>query len=257
MKRLLFVLMTTTLLLVACGTSDAQKGENLLEEIEVENKLVVGIEGAYPPFNFFDSDDNLIGFDVDIANEIGDRMGVEVEFKPTPWDTIIGGLEAKKFDVIISSVAPTEERKAKVDFTDSYYTTGVQIFTEEGSDIKRKEDLEGKEVGVATGTTFAEEAESLGGEAVYYDSDLLTFQDLTNGRVDAVITDKAVGSRIILEHDYSFEPIDELLYEEKPGITLAKDEPELKDKLNQIINDMKEDGTYEEISNEWFGENIE
>lgn len=254
MKKLL-VIVLAGLILAACGAGG--KGESQLAKIEENNKLVVGIEGAYPPFNYFDSSNKLIGFDVDIADEIAKRMGVEIEYKPTPWDTIIGGLQAKKFDVIISSVAPTEERKAKVDFTESYYTTGVQIFTEEGSEIKDHADIKGKKVGVATGTTFAEEAERLGGKAVYYDNDLLTFQDLTNGRVDAVITDRAVGSRIIKEHGYPFVAIGELLYEEKPGITLAKDEPELKDKLNEILKEMKEDGTYEKISQEWFGENIE
>ena len=253
--RKLLVIILASLVLTACSTGG--KEESQLAKIEADNKLVVGIEGAYPPFNYFDSNNQLIGFDVDIADEIAKRMDLEVEYKPTPWDTIIGGLQAKKFDVIISSVAPTEERKAKVDFTDSYYTTGVQIFTEDKSEIKTHADIEGKKIGVATGTTFAEEAERLGGEAVFYDNDLLTFQDLTNGRVDAVITDRAVGSRIIKEHGYPFVAIGDLLYEEKPGITLAKDEPELKEKLNEILKEMKADGTYEKISQEWFGENIE
>lgn len=258
MKKLITVI-TVILLLAACGTkgSNNEEGTNQLERIQEANKLVVGVEGAFPPFNYFDSDDELVGFDVDISKEIGERLGVEIEFAPTPWDTIIGGLTSKKYDVIISSVAPTEERKAKVDFTEPYYTTGVQIFTNPESDIKGPEDLKGKSVGVVTGTTFAEEAEKLGASTVFYDSDLLTFQDLSNERIDAIVTDRTVGLDIVKKQDYPFVTVGELLYEETPGITLNKNESELKEKLNEAIKEMKEDGTYEKISLEWFDENIE
>lgn len=268
MKKLLFVLLiivSSVFILGGCGSKEDKSGSNkeatdkagALAAIQEKGMITIGIEGAFPPFNYFDENNELIGFDVDIATEIADRMGVKPEFIPTPWDTIIGGLQAKKYDVIISSVAPTEERKAKVDFTDSYYTTGVQLFTTEDSEIKEIEDVKGKVIGVATGTTFAEEAESLGAEAKFYDSDLLTFQDLSNGRIDAVITDKAVGNRIILEHNYPFKTVGALLYTEQPGITLNKNQEDLKEELNKVLSEMKVDGTYEEISHEWFGENIE
>lgn len=256
--RKVITLLMLIVVLAACGTNNKNEDEaNRLEGIQEAGSMVVGIEGAFPPFNFFDKEDNLVGFDVDISKEIGERLGVGIEFKPTPWDTIIGGLTTKKYDVIISSVAPTEERKSKVDFTESYYTTGVQIFAHPDSDIKGPEDLEGKTVGVVTGTTFSEEAEALGASATFYDSDLLTFQDMSNDRLDAVITDRSVGLDIVNKQEYPFVTVGDLLYEERPGITLNKNEPELKEALNKAIKEMKEDGTYEKISMEWFGENIE
>lgn len=259
MKKVITLLMFIVVL-AACGTNnknESEDGTSQLDRIQEAGSMVVGIEGAFPPFNFFDKEDNLVGFDVDISKEIGERLGVDIEFKPTPWDTIIGGLTTKKYDVIISSVAPTEERKSKVDFTDPYYTTGVQIFADPNSDIKGPNDLEGKTVGVVTGTTFSKEAEALGASATFYDSDLLTFQDMSNDRLDAVITDRSVGLDIVNKQDYPFVTVGDLLYEETPGITLNKNEPELKEALNKAIKEMKEDGTYEEISMEWFGENIE
>lgn len=265
MKKLLsafLVVALSILVLAACGGSEEKETSgkdetNVLEKIKESGQMTIGIEGAFPPFNYFDENDELVGFDVDIAKEISKRLGVEPEFVPTPWDTIIGGLQSNKYDVIISSVAPTEERKAKVDFTDSYYTTGVQLFTTEDSDITEVPQIKGRVVGVATGTTFAEEAEALGAEVKFYENDFLIFQDLANGRIDAVITDKAVGNRLILEQNYPFKAVGDLLYEEQPGITLNKNQEEFKEELNRILAEMKEDGTYEEISIKWFGENIE
>lgn len=272
MKKFLFlfvIMLSVGMLLTACGSSktgsgdtdDTKKGtetKSALEEIKETGVINVGIEGAYPPFNYFNDKNELIGFDVDITNEITKRMGIEPNFIATPWDTIIGGLVTNKYDIILSSMAITDERKKKVDFSDVYYRTGVQVFVAKDDDSIKdpKTDLKGKKVGVATGTTFAEEARELGAEAVEYKTDQLTFQDLANGRIDAVITNQAVGSWLVKTHDHPIKRAGDLLYVEIAGITINKGQEDLVEEINKHLTDMMEDGTYEEISMKWFGMNI-
>jgi ABC-type amino acid transport substrate-binding protein len=268
-KNPILLVMTLCLIfmLAACGSSeksssnggkDANEDSGILAAIKKNGVIEIGIEGAYPPFNYFDKSNKLIGFDVDIANEITKRMGVKPNYVATPWDTIIGGLQSKKYAIIISSMAITEERKQKVDFTDPYYHTGAQLFVNEDySEIKDpKKDINGKKIGVAIGTTFEKKATELGATIVNYKSDLLTFQDLANKRVVGVITDKAVGSRMIKEKGFKFKAVGDMLYRDAAGITLNKNEEALKAEINKHLKDMMEDGTYEAISKKWFGEDI-
>jgi ABC-type amino acid transport substrate-binding protein len=254
-------------LLVACGSSESTKGavgegkkesSEVLAKIKNEGVINIGIEGAYPPFNYFDDNNKLIGFDVEIANEITKRMGVKPNYVPTPWDTIIGGLVTKKYDIILSSMAITEERKQKVDFADPYYHTGAQLFiNEDHTKITDPEkELKGKKIGVSIGTTFEKKAIELGAEIVTYKNDLLSFQDLANKRLDGVITDKAVGSRMIKEKSYPFKAVGDMLLQDAAGIALNKNEEELRNEINKHLEDMMADGTYAEISEKWFGEDI-
>jgi ABC-type amino acid transport substrate-binding protein len=259
--------MVMVLMLAACGSKEtagdgggkegAEK-EGALARIQAEKVINIGVEGVYPPFNYHDDKDELVGFDVDIAKELASRMGVEVNFVETPWDTIIGGLLSKKYDIIVSSMAITPERQQKVDFTDSYYRTGAQVFVNEGYDAIQDpvKDIKGKKIAVAIGTTFEAKATELGAQISNYKSDLLTFQDLAANRVEGVVTDKAVGARIIKENGYPFEPVGEVLFEEAAGISLNKGEDELREEINKHLKAMKDDGTYKEISMKWFGEDI-
>ncbi|WP_205439595.1 transporter substrate-binding domain-containing protein [Peribacillus alkalitolerans] len=269
MKKTIIFALTLCLvfMLAACGKSekstsngkqDEKKDTGVLAEIQKAGVIDIGIEGAYPPFNYFDESNKLIGFDVDIADEITKRMGVKPNYVPTPWDTIIGGLLTKKYDIILSSMSITEERKQKVDFTDPYYHTGAQLFVNEDyTEIKDPAtDIKGKKIGVGIGTTFEKKATELGASVVAYKSDLLTFQDLANKRVVGVITDKAVGARMIQEKGYPFKTVGDMLIQDAAGITLNKNEEALKAEINKHLKGMMEDGTYEEISKKWFGEDI-
>ncbi|MCL1702461.1 transporter substrate-binding domain-containing protein [Lysinibacillus sp. Bpr_S20] len=258
MKKYLCIFMLILVaVLSACGSNENANVKDALEKIKKDGVIKVGIEGAYPPFNFYNTKNELEGFDVDITNEIGKRMGVNVEFVATPWDSIIGGLLSKKYEIIISSMAITEDRKKKVDFTEPYYYTGAQLFTKSNSNIKNVEtDVKGKKIGVVTGTTFTDEVIRLGGEPVLYKSDLLSFQDLVNGRVDGAITDKAVGGNIILENGYDVIQVGNVLYDETAGITVNKNQEGLVNEINKHIKDMVKDGTYDEISKKWFGRSI-
>lgn len=262
-KQLQWLLCTilSALLLAACGAKDpaettSSSGKGVLDKIKAEKVMNVGIEGAFPPFNYFNDKNQLEGFDVDITNEIAKRMGVEAKFVATPWDSILAGLLSKKYDIIISSMTITEERKQKVDFTEPYYHTGAQLFVPVDSSLTDPNQLKGVKIGVSIGTTFEQKATELGAEIVTYKNDLLTFEDMSNGRVQGVITDKVVGASIIKEKNYPFQSVGDMLYSEAVGIALNKGENALREEINKHLKDMMSDGTYEKISKKWFNQDI-
>lgn len=258
MKRIFQVSIVLLLLFVvsACGDKTASGSDdgNSLTKVEESGVLRVGFEGTYPPFNYLADDDEYTGFDVDIANELADRLGVEAEFIATKWDSLIGGIKADKFDVIISQMTVTEERKKSVDFTDPYVVTGSVLITrEDTNDISVLEDIKGKKVGVGGGTTFEEVANSVeGADVVLYKAVTDYITDLTNKRLDVIINDQLLMSYNIKEEGLPVKIVSDILNKDEIGMAVKKDSDELVEKLNQELTNMKEDGTYEEIYKRWF-----
>ena len=161
-------------------------------------KVVIGTEGAYPPFNNLESDGSLVGFDIDIAKALCEEMKVECEFVTQDWDGIIPALLAGKFDAIIASMSITEERKEKVDFTNKYYNTPPAIAVPKDSPITEASDagLAGKVIGAQSSTTHSNYAEEklASAELKLYPTPDEYKLDIDSGRVDAVIDDVIVLS---------------------------------------------------------------
>jgi ABC-type amino acid transport substrate-binding protein len=261
MKKLSLVLCMILLVLImaACGGDKEVEGSvvgETLKNIKSEGEIRIAMEGAYPPYNFINKSNQLEGFDVDFAQEVAKRLGVKAVLLPNPWDSMIPALTSKKFDIIVSDMAITEERKKKVDFSDPYFTTGNQLFVPKDSSIKVKEDIKGKKIGVTISTTAADMVTELGADVKLYKNDFLAFEDLTNGRLEGVATDQGVGAQIILDKKSTLVTIEGLLNTEEAGITIRKEDDDLRKEINQIISDMQKDGTYEEISKKWFGKDI-
>ncbi len=223
-----------------------------------DEEISFAMSGAYPPFNYVEVTGEVVGFDVDIAKEIARRMDLSPVIVTTAWDTIIGGLQAKRYDAILGSMAITEERSKQVNFSDPYYLSGAQLLVQEGSGIESPEDLEDARIAVVVGTTFEEEARQMPGvtDVVLYEAEEQTLQDLQLGRVDGVITDRLIGLYMTEEMELDFELAGDLLYEETIAVAIHKDHPELLQAINTALAEMKEDGTYLEISEKWFGRDI-
>lgn len=221
-------------------------------ENEDDNVLRFAMSGGYSPFNFYDDDNELVGFDVDIGREVTERMGYEYEPVTTAWDGIIAGLQSGHYDGIWGSMAITEEREERVDFSDPYYYSGAQLVVRADSDYESIEDLpEDARIGIVVGTTFEEIAEEYG-ETVGYEDDGYTLNELENGRVEAVITDRLVAIKNIEEHGYDFELAGELLYTEEMAVAVQKGNDELLEEINEALAEVIEDGTYHEINDKWF-----
>ncbi|MDA3901422.1 MAG: ABC transporter substrate-binding protein [Spirochaetes bacterium] len=215
--------------------------------------------GGYPPFNYMNNDNEVIGFDVDVAQEIANRLGKELKYVTTAWDGIIEGLRAGRYEAILGSMAITEERKKIVDFSTPYYYSGAQIIVKKDSGISSPDQLNSSHtIGLVTGTTFEQDAEKLGAEIKLYEDDNQTLIELLNGRLDAVITDRVVGLNAItkIEGGSKLTLAGSLLRTEECAIAFQKDST-LRDEVNKVLQEMRDDGTLKAISDKWFdGENI-
>ena len=226
--------------------------------------LRIATEGAYPPFNYVDSNNKLHGFDVDIAYALCEKMKVECIVTAQDWEGIIPGLLAKKYDAIIASMVPSAERLQKVDFTNRYYTTTLAIAVPKDSDVKdvSLESLAGKNLGAQAGTMQAMYAEDnygpAGANVKLYPTAEEANSDLINNRLDAIIHDKFPllswlekdgkdCCKFVGEIEGTREPI---------SIAIRKNSDDLKNRLNKAIDEIRADGTYEKINKKYFDNDI-
>ena len=227
-----------------------------------QEKLRIGTEGAYPPFNFFDTDRNLVGFDIDIAKALCVKMNVECEFITQDWDGIIPALQASKFDAIIASMSITPERAKVVDFTNKYYDTPPAIVVPKDSELKdaSPEALKDIVMGAQSSTTHANYAEKHFPETELrrYGTPEEYKLDLASGRIDAAIDDIVVLSDWLSSADGAccriLAPLtsDPEINGAGAGIAVRKGDTELRDKLNAAIDGIRKDGTYKTIEEKYF-----
>lgn len=246
---LLVVIMTLSIVLTACSGKKAVGLERVLKA----DKLTVVGSGGYPPFNYFDDSGEVVGFDVDVGAEIAKRLGVELDYVTSDWDGLIEGLRNKRYDGILGSMAITDERLEVVSFSDPYYYSGAQLIVRGDSGITDPAEMEGKTIAVATGTNFVGDAEALGAGTSLYQDDNATMLELVSGRVDGVITDRLVALKAMNEISGGDELTlcGDILRLESMGIAINKDDETLREKINEILADMREDGTLKAISEKW------
>ena len=222
------------------------------------DKLRIGTEGAYPPFNQIDASGNVVGFDVEIAKALCAQMKADCEVVTSDWDGIIPALNAKKFDMIVASMSITDERKQAVDFTDPYYTNKLQFIAPKGAEFKTDEaSLKGKVIGAQRATIAGTWLEDNLGDVVQvklYDTQENAYLDLAAGRVDGVLADKLVNWEWLKsEPGKDFEFKGEPVYDnDRIGIALRKGDAELREKLNSALQAIVADGTYKKINDKYF-----
>lgn len=250
----LLISIISVVLLVGCGNKDEDTYEAIIEK----GTMTFAMSGAYPPFNYIDVDGTLVGFDIDIANAIAEQLGVKAEPITADFDGIVAGLNGNRYDMVIGSLAITEARLIEVNFTNPYYYDGAQFFAKTGSGLTSIEELEEGSIGVVTGTTFYEALTEMDNitDILQFSSDVDNFMAIEQGRADGLVTGKFVGLQAPEKYDVDIEPVGELLYAEEIGIAIRKDDTQLLEKVNSALQTIIENGTYEEISNKWFGVNI-
>jgi polar amino acid transport system substrate-binding protein len=228
-----------------------------LDTIKEAGVLRIAMSGAYPPFNFVNDQNEVVGFDPSIGTEIAKRMGLETEIVTTAWDGIIGGLLANKYDAVVGSMSITEERDEVVDFVGPYYTTKRAIFTKPDSGITSIDQLADVEVGVTLGETHEEWARERGYNVRTYKGLPELLLELQNGRVDAIVNDSIAAILAMNENGYEYAMIDDFETEViGAGIAIREGNPELAAAMQEALDAMMEDGTYLEIANEWVGGDI-
>jgi L-cystine transport system substrate-binding protein len=242
----------------AAGGENAKEEKDLLAEIKDEGVLTVGTEGTYPPFTFHDENGELTGFDVEIAREVAERLGVEAEFMETQWDAMFAGLDSERFDMIANQVGIRPDRQEKYDFSEGYITSAaVLIVNESNTDIKAFEDLDGKKSAQSLTSNYGDIAKSHGAELVGVEGFNQAIELLAQNRADATINDKL--SFLDFKKQKPDAPVKIVATADdasQSGLMFRKGNETLVEEVNKALQGMIEDGTYLEISKKWFGEDV-
>jgi arginine/ornithine transport system substrate-binding protein len=225
--------------------------------------LKVAIDPTYEPFTFKTADGKPTGFDVDIANALCEQVKRKCVFVEQVWDSMIPGLQARKYDVIISSMSITDDRKKVVDFTDKYYNTPSGIVVKTGTPYTGPASLKGKKIGVLKGSTQEKyamgELKPAGVVVVPYEAQDQVYLDIRAGRLDGTVADKVEVNGGFLRKEegkgYGFvgpNLSDRKYYGDGVGVALRKGQGELKGQLNAAIKAIRANGTYDKIAKKYF-----
>ncbi|MBN2742224.1 MAG: transporter substrate-binding domain-containing protein [Rhodobacteraceae bacterium] len=245
--------------LAAAGVS--LPGIALADELETLKKngvMRIAMSGAYPPFNFINEENQVVGFDPAIGEEIAKRMGLKVEIITTAWDGIIGGLLANKYDAIVGSMSITPDREKVVDFVGPYYRMRRGIFVTKDSKIKTLDDLKTATLGVTLGETHEQWAREQGYKVRTYKGLPELMLELENGRVDAIVNDDIPVLLAITKNNAPIKQLDVKLggVADEAGIAIRKGNPELHKAMQDALDAMQADGTYLELAKKWVGGDI-
>ena len=234
--------------------------------IAVAADLNICVEGAYPPFSEMNSSGEIVGFDIDIANALCDKIGKSCKMVQSEWDGIIPALIERKCDAIIASMSITEERMQIIDFSTKYYNSPGRFIAKEGAGLTdTAEGLAGKVVGLQRGTTFNDfmDGEMPDVELKLYGTQDEVYLDLTAGRVDAIFADSIAMSDGFLKTDagkgYAFFGRDysEVKYfGDGAGIGVRQGEEDLRDAFSAAIQAIRDSGEYKAINDKYFAVDI-
>ena len=228
----------------------------------IPQKIRIGTDPTYAPFESKNAKGELVGFDIDLASEAGKRLGVEVKFKPIDWSAKEAELNGKRVDVLWNGLTITEQRKANILFTTPYLENRQIIVVTEKSAIKTKAELAGKVLGVQDGSSAIEAvqkdeatAKSIK-ELKKFGDNVTALMDLTAGRLDALVVDEVVGRYYTAKKPGEYRVLDENFGTEDYGIGTRKEDTELMAKIQKAMDEMKKDGSAAAISTKWFGKDI-
>lgn len=254
---------------VGCS-SDQTAVSNDANQTEVasaldKDTLIVGLDNTFAPMGFKDESGEIVGFDVDLAKALGEKLGKTIEFQGIDWSMKETELKSGNIDFIWNGYTITEERKAQVAFGTPYLKNRQIIVTLADSDINSKADLAGKTVAAQTGSSAVDAIEAepgvlasfKDGKPVTYESNNDVLMDLEAGRVDAVVADEVIVRYYISKKgEEKFKVLSEDFGDEEYGVGMRQSDTDLVEAFNKAYADLKEEGKLAEISTKWFGEDI-
>ncbi|TWG82655.1 amino acid ABC transporter substrate-binding protein (PAAT family) [Cupriavidus gilardii J11] len=259
--RWIRTLIATPLLATAmAAASVAAHAADLLDNVKQAGVLKIGLEGTYPPFGYRGANNQLEGFDVDVARAVAAKLGVKPEFVTTEWSGIIAGLQAGKFDIIVNQVSVTPQRKQVLDFSKPYVYSAAQLIQrkDDKREFKSLEDLKGKRLGVSLGSNYNELAKSVPGiDVKTYPGAPEYLRDLAAQRVDAALNDRLMVQYLIKTANLPLRPGAVVKGgEAEVAIPFRKDNPKFAQALDRALDDLRKDGTLTRLSVKWFGSDV-
>lgn len=246
MKKILLLVLVSVLssaMLFGCKKSETAAADT----------LIVGTNAEFPPFEYIEQG-QIVGFDVDLMNEISKLTGKKVEFKNMAFDSLLIAMQTGKINCIISGMTATDERRQHVNFSTPYFISKQAIIVPENSDIQKFEDLKGKKIGVVIGytgdmvvTDMYKDTSSI----TRYEATGQAIMALTAGKVDAAVLDMEPAKEYVANNE-GIKVLDTALAEEEYSIALPKDKTALLDEINKALQTLKENGTYDKIYVKYF-----
>lgn len=275
LAKLTALTLTAALALTACGsTADSaapaestadtaateETGGDLLSQIQANGTITVAMEGTWAPWTYHDESDNLVGYDVEVATKIAEKLGVEPKFVEGEWDGLLAGLDAGRYDIMVNGVDITPERAEKYDFSTPYAFNRTAVITKADDDsINTLEDLKGKKTANTISSTYAELAEQYGATVTGVDDLNQTFELLLSGRIDATLNAEVTYYDYMKEHPDANAKIAVLAADaNEVAIPMRKGDETatLRAAIDTAIEEMRADGTLKELSEKYFGTDI-
>lgn len=251
----LIALFTLVAMLVVGCSNETSQGE------EAE-KLIMGLDDTFAPMGFRDETGSLVGFDIDLANEVAKRMDLTIEFQPIDWSMKENELNAGNIDFIWNGYSITPARQEEVAFSKPYLENSMIIVTLADSDIKTKADLDGRNVAVQAESSALDainaepEVAASFGDLAEFSTNNEAFMDLEAGRSEALVVDEVLARYYMKQNgEEKYSVLEEDFGDEEYGIGVRKEDTELLEKLDEALDEMKADGKYKEIYSKWFSEN--
>ena len=273
MKKLVWAIfaMVTALVLAVftgCGaTENSTSGENTvtkdtsLQTVLDKGTFVLGLDDSFPPMGFRDENNEIVGFDIDVAKEVTDRMGVELKLQPIEWSTKEMELNTGAIDCIWNGLSVDEERKQTMELSQPYMSNRMVLVVLQNTDYTDMASLAGKRIGVQMGSTAEKILEASDfaktvAETKGFKDNVTAFMELETRGIDAIFMDEVVANYAITSQNKDFKVLKDGLTEEEYAIGFKKGNTALKNEVEKCIQEMKADGTMAKISEKWFGKDV-
>lgn len=251
--------------LASCGGSKSEpQGKDAASQTAVEGTLTVGLDDTFAPMGFRDKDNNLVGFDIDLAKKVGEKIGMKVEFKPIAWDTKDMELKSKNIDCVWNGMSATPERMEEMSLSNKYLDNTIILMTLKDSDVKiaKAEDLAKYKIGTQADSAALdmlksnEAADSFMENVSEYPEYDKALMALKSGRVDVLAIDQVLGEYKNKNLGGELKVCEYTLGQDAYTIGFRKDDTALRDAVNDALKELLDEGVSGEISEKWFGKNI-
>jgi polar amino acid transport system substrate-binding protein len=217
-------------------------------------KYIIATDATWPPFEYVDDQNKIVGFDIDLMNAIAEKAGIEIEYMNVAFDPLLAGMAQGTYDAAISSITITDDRSKSMLFSDPYYIAGQMIVVQKNNtSITGKDTLKAKKLGAQLGTTGESLAKEITGATVKsYNQIGLAIQDLLNGQIDAVICDTPIANGYVNKNFATLKIVGDSLTTENYGIAVAKGKTDLLNKINEGLKAAKAAGIIDQLVQKWL-----
>ena len=244
------------------GTADSGTAQdNSLQNVLDKGTLVLGLDDSFPPMGFRDENNELTGYDIEIATEVANRMGVELKLQPIEWSTKEMELNTGSVDCLWNGLSIDDERKQAMDLSEPYMTNRMVLVVLNDSEYTDQASLAGKTIGVQNGSTAEKILEESDfsktiGNTIGFKDNVTAFMELETKGIDAIFMDEVVANYAITSQNKDFKVLEDGLTEEEYAVGFKKGNTALKNEVQKYIDEMKADGTMTQISEKWFGKDV-